>query len=102
MIFYESPHRLVKTLGQLAEVFGAERPASVSRELTKLFEETVTGTLGSLGADFGARANIKGEIVLVVAGNPVPPARESRAGRYAQEKEDAENEDRESDEFGED
>ncbi len=107
MIFYESPHRLVKTLAQLAEVFGASRPASVSRELTKLFEETVTGTLGSLGADFGARATIKGEIVLVVAGNPTPPAREGRAGRYALEEEeeqeqDAENEDRSADEFGED
>ena len=83
MIFYESPHRLVKTLQQLAEAFGPERPASVSRELTKLFEETQTGTLTSLAAEFAARPTVKGEIVLVVAGNPAPPAREGRAGRYA-------------------
>ena len=50
LIFYESPHRIVKTLEQLAEVLGPERPASVSRELTKLFEETVNGTLAELAA----------------------------------------------------
>jgi len=98
MIFYESPHRIVKTLEQLAEVFGAGRRASVSRELTKLFEETVTGTLASLVADFGARATIKGEIVLVVEGGPAP-ARESKANRYSQREE----QERESDDFeGED
>jgi 16S rRNA (cytidine1402-2'-O)-methyltransferase len=98
LIFYESPHRIVKTLEQLAEVFGPARRASVSRELTKLFEETVTGTLASLVADFGARATIKGEIVLVVEGGPAP-ARESKAGRYSQREE----QERESDDFeGED
>ena len=81
LIFYESPHRIVKTLGQLAEVLGPERPASVSRELTKLFEETVTGTLASLAADFAARLTIKGEIVVVVEGNLAPPPREPRPGR---------------------
>ncbi|OUJ76192.1 16S rRNA (cytidine(1402)-2'-O)-methyltransferase [Hymenobacter crusticola] len=69
LIFYESPHRLVKTLEQLAEALGAERQASVSRELTKLFEETVNGTLTELAADFGGRPSIKGEIVLVVQGH---------------------------------
>ncbi len=68
MIFYESPHRIVKTLEQLAEVLGPERPASVSRELTKLFEETVTAPLAELAANFAARPSIKGEIVLVVQG----------------------------------
>ncbi|RTQ48442.1 16S rRNA (cytidine(1402)-2'-O)-methyltransferase [Hymenobacter gummosus] len=68
MIFYESPHRIVKTLEQLAETLGPERPASVSRELTKLFEETVTDTLAALAAEFGRRATIKGEIVIVVQG----------------------------------
>jgi 16S rRNA (cytidine1402-2'-O)-methyltransferase len=68
LIFYESPHRIVKTLTQLAEVFGPERPASVSRELTKLFEETLTSTLGELAATLAARPAIKGEIVLVVEG----------------------------------
>ncbi|UYZ62301.1 16S rRNA (cytidine(1402)-2'-O)-methyltransferase [Hymenobacter weizhouensis] len=68
LIFYESPHRIVKTLEQLAEALGPDRPASVSRELTKLFEETVNGTLAELAADFGARPAIKGEIVVVVQG----------------------------------
>ena len=69
LIFYESPHRLVKSLEQLAEALGPERPASVSRELTKLFEETVNGTLAELAALFAARTTIKGEIVVVVQGN---------------------------------
>lgn len=68
LIFYESPHRIVKTLTQLAEVFGPERLASVSRELTKLFEETLTAPLGELAATLAARPVIKGEIVLVVKG----------------------------------
>ncbi len=69
LIFYESPHRIVKTLEQLAEVFGPERQASVSRELTKLFEETVNGTLPELAANFAGRSSIKGEIVVVVQGS---------------------------------
>ena len=81
MIFYESPHRIVRTLGQLAEVLGPERPASVSRELTKLFEETVNGPLAALAADFGARPAIKGEIVLVVQGRRVE--KPVKADRYA-------------------
>lgn len=68
LIFYESPHRIVKTLTQLAEVFGADRPASVSRELTKLFEETLTAPLGELAATLAARPAVKGEIVLIVEG----------------------------------
>ena len=95
MIFYESPHRIVKTLGQLAEVLGPARPASVSRELTKLFEETVTGTLASLEADFAARPTIKGEIVVVVEGNLAPPPREPRPGRddrYYRRADDADDE----------
>ncbi|WP_428664418.1 16S rRNA (cytidine(1402)-2'-O)-methyltransferase [Runella sp.] len=69
MIFYESPHRLLKSLEQFAEYFGAERQASVSRELTKLYEETVRGTLTEIIAYF-AEKTIKGEIVIVVAGKP--------------------------------
>lgn len=68
MIFYESPYRLVKTLTQLAEVFGAERNASVSRELTKIHEENVRGTLREL-IEYYSKSNVKGEIVLVVEGN---------------------------------
>ncbi|AUD06372.1 16S rRNA (cytidine(1402)-2'-O)-methyltransferase [Spirosoma pollinicola] len=67
MIFYESPHRLIKTLQQFAEVFGAERQASVSRELTKIFEENQRGPLSELIAYF-AQKTIKGEIVICVQG----------------------------------
>lgn len=67
MIFYESPYRLMKTLEQLAEFLGSERRASVSRELSKLFEENKRGTLGELIAHFGSKP-IKGEIVIVLEG----------------------------------
>jgi len=67
IIFYESPHRLVKTLTQLSEYMGAERYASVSRELTKLFEENARGTLQELITHFSQRS-VKGEIVIVVEG----------------------------------
>ncbi len=67
MLFYESPYRLAKTLGQLAEHFGADRPVSVSREISKVHEETVRGTLAGLAAHFTANEP-KGEIVIVVAG----------------------------------
>jgi 16S rRNA (cytidine1402-2'-O)-methyltransferase len=71
MIFYESPHRLVKALEQFIEYFGPDRPASVSRELTKKFEETVNGTLTDIAAHFKAK-EVKGEIVIVVGGKPHP------------------------------
>ena len=67
MIFYESPYRLVKTLTQLAEYFGDERPASVSREISKVHEETVRGTLSELVRHF-TENEPKGEIVLIVGG----------------------------------
>lgn len=67
MIFYESPYRLVKTLEQFKEYLGAERKASVSRELTKMFEETVNGTIEEILTHFQAK-EVKGEIVVVVAG----------------------------------
>lgn len=67
MIFYESPFRLVKTLGQFAEVFGPDRPASVSREISKLHDTTHRGTLQELFEYFTQHAP-KGEIVLVVRG----------------------------------
>lgn len=67
MIFYESPYRLVKTLEHFAEYFGSSRLASVSRELTKIFEETVNGTLEEVIAHF-SKKDVKGEIVIVVAG----------------------------------
>ncbi len=67
MVFYESPHRLLKALQQFAEFFGAERPASVSREISKLHEETVRGTLAELVEHFTAHEP-RGEIVVVVGG----------------------------------
>lgn len=69
MIFYESPNRLQKTLQQFAEEFGTGRKASVSRELTKIHEETLRGTLGELIIHFGENP-ARGEIVLVVEGSP--------------------------------
>ena len=67
MIFYESPYRLVKTLGQFVEVFGGDRPASVSREISKLHDTTHRGTLQELFDHFTANPP-KGEIVVVVRG----------------------------------
>ncbi|MFD2203898.1 16S rRNA (cytidine(1402)-2'-O)-methyltransferase [Shivajiella indica] len=67
MIFYESPHRLMKTLEQFAEAFGPARMASVSRELSKLFEENIRGSLADLILYYQEHP-IKGEIVLVVEG----------------------------------
>jgi 16S rRNA (cytidine1402-2'-O)-methyltransferase len=67
MIFYESPMRLVKTLEEFITYFGAERNCSVSRELTKLFEENKRGSLAEVAAYFTTK-NVKGEIVIVVAG----------------------------------
>ena len=74
MVFYESPMRLVKTLEQMAEYFGAERPCSVSRELTKKFEETRRGTLAEVAAYFRDKV-VKGEIVIVVGGAAAVRAR---------------------------
>jgi 16S rRNA (cytidine1402-2'-O)-methyltransferase len=68
MIFYESPHRVLKTLEQFKEVFGAERMVSVSREISKMFEETLNGTLEEMVQTFTTKA-IKGEFVIVVQGN---------------------------------
>lgn len=67
IVFYESPFRLVKLLQQLAEIFGAERKACVSRELTKIHEENARGTLTELIAHFESKT-VKGEIVVVVEG----------------------------------
>lgn len=68
MIFYESPHRLMKTLEQFSEAFGPDRQACVSRELTKLHEENVRGSLAEL-IEYYQTHPIKGEIVMVVAGS---------------------------------
>jgi 16S rRNA (cytidine1402-2'-O)-methyltransferase len=70
MIFYESPHRLVKALEEFSNIFGGERRASVSRELTKMFEETKRGTMEELIEYFNSKT-VKGEIVIVVEGRKV-------------------------------
>ncbi len=67
IVLYESPHRLVKALEQLLEAFGGDRMISVSRELTKVHEETVTGTIREVLDTFLLR-QVKGEIVLVIEG----------------------------------
>ncbi|WP_298532037.1 16S rRNA (cytidine(1402)-2'-O)-methyltransferase [uncultured Algibacter sp.] len=67
MIFYESPHKLVKTLGHFCEYFGENRPVSVSRELTKLFEETKRGTAKEV-LEYYTNKPPKGEIVVIVGG----------------------------------
>ncbi len=68
MVFYESPYRLVKTLGQFEEVFGPERPAAVARELTKKFEEVQRGPLAEVRAYFDEGGKVRGEVVIVVGG----------------------------------
>ncbi|MFP5436995.1 MAG: 16S rRNA (cytidine(1402)-2'-O)-methyltransferase [Bacteroidia bacterium] len=67
MIFYVSPHKLVKTLGEFLQYFGADRPVSVSRELSKLHEETVRGTATEVLEHF-TKKEPKGEIVVIVGG----------------------------------
>ncbi|MEL7001373.1 MAG: 16S rRNA (cytidine(1402)-2'-O)-methyltransferase [Bacteroidota bacterium] len=67
IILYESPHRLIKCLGQLVEYMGGDRRASVSRELTKLHEETVNSSLEELKTYFES-GTVKGEIVIVIEG----------------------------------
>lgn len=67
VILYESPHRLKKTLNQIVEFIGAERKISVSRELTKIFEETQSGTAEQV-RDYFETKDIKGEIVIIIQG----------------------------------
>ena len=67
MVFYESPMRLVKTLKEFIEYFGAERQCCVSRELTKFYEENKRGNLHDVCTHFSQK-DVKGEIVIVVAG----------------------------------
>ncbi len=67
MIFYESPLRLIKTLDEMAVYFGSARKCSVSRELSKVYEENIRGTLESVSAHYKEKT-VKGEIVIVVEG----------------------------------
>lgn len=67
MVFYESPMRLVKTLEEFIEYFGAERQCCVSRELTKIFEENKRGSLHEV-CNYFREKNVKGEIIIVLQG----------------------------------
>ena len=86
IIFYESPFRVVKCLEQLAEIFGEERAVSVSRELTKKFEQTVRGSVAEVLEHFRTHEP-KGEFVIVVAGAP-KPEKEQKKNRYAKDNEE--------------
>ena len=90
IIFYESPFRVVKCLEQFAETFGRDRRVSVSRELTKKFEQTVRGTIGEV-LEYFTEHEPKGEFVIVVAGSPKPEKAEKR-NRYATDKQSADDE----------
>jgi len=78
MVFYESPYRLVKTLEQLGEVMGTDRRACVAREISKIHEECVRGTLAELAVHFTATPP-RGEIVIVVAGQEEKPRKEEKS-----------------------
>jgi len=78
MVFYESPHRLIKTLTQFKEVFGEQRQAAVSREITKMHEENKRGTLTEL-IDYFNTQNIRGEMVIVVEGAEVVKEKKVRS-----------------------
>jgi 16S rRNA (cytidine1402-2'-O)-methyltransferase len=82
LVFYEAPHKLKRTLADLADVFGG-REAALCRELTKIYEEVKRGTLTELAAD---DASPRGEYVIVVSGAPKPPKR-TKINKYANEKE---------------
>ncbi|GAA4336535.1 16S rRNA (cytidine(1402)-2'-O)-methyltransferase [Mucilaginibacter gynuensis] len=77
LILYESPHRLLKTLEEMATYFGADRPVSVSRELTKMFEETVRGTVAEVKTYFETHP-VKGEFVICVQGKEDAKALKAR------------------------
>ena len=68
LIFYESPHKLLKTLGQISEIFGPDRGVSISRELSKIFEETFRGSIEE-AVDYFTTLAPKGEFVICIAGN---------------------------------
>jgi 16S rRNA (cytidine1402-2'-O)-methyltransferase len=88
LVLYESPHRILKTLKELAEHLGADRRAALCRELTKMHEEINRGTLAELHDVYAARPSIKGEFVVVVEGTGRKAARSSERGSRGSESED--------------
>ena len=85
MIFYESPYRVVKTLQQLAEVFGEDRQVSCCREISKLHEESVRGTLSEVISHF-METEPRGEFVIVLAGKDPKQLKEEMKERKREEK----------------
>lgn len=79
MIFYESPHRIIKTLKEFANYFGEDRQVSVSREITKMYEETVRGNLSEVATHFENNV-VKGEFVICLSGHTAPS--ESNQNKY--------------------
>lgn len=90
MIFYESPYRVVKTLAQFAEVFGADRRMSACREISKVHEESVRGTIAEVLRHFEENAP-RGEFVLVVEGAQTPKQSARKARRERMQKESEED-----------
>lgn len=84
LIFYESPHRLVKTLAQFVEVFGADRPVSVCREISKMHEESVRGTLAEVLAHF-TEVEPRGEFVIVLGGKEETGAKKAKNKKHEEE-----------------
>ena len=87
-VLYESPFRLVKCLMQLSEHCGADRGAAVCREITKLYEEVKRGTLAELIAHYESVDKVKGEIVVVVAGNNAVEERPAKGKEWKKQKKD--------------
>ena len=84
LIFYESPHRLVKTLAQFVEVFGADRPVSVCREISKMHEESVRGTLAEVLSHF-TEVEPRGEFVIVLGGKEEIGAKKAKNKKHEEE-----------------
>jgi 16S rRNA (cytidine1402-2'-O)-methyltransferase len=78
-VFYEAPHRILDTLGDVEAVFGVSQHVVVARELTKLHEEFLRGTVGEVRSQLAARASVRGEIVLMLAPSPALSSSEKRA-----------------------
>jgi 16S rRNA (cytidine1402-2'-O)-methyltransferase len=76
MVFFEAPHRVLATLAAMAAAFGQQRPAAVTRELTKLHEQVLRGTVAELRERLAAQGP-RGELTVVVAGAPEPPGRDA-------------------------
>ncbi|MFN8438987.1 MAG: 16S rRNA (cytidine(1402)-2'-O)-methyltransferase [Cytophagales bacterium] len=87
LVFYESPHRILKTLEQFCEYFGKERQISVSRELTKMFEETKTGTAQEI-LEYYTQFPPKGEIVIIVEGQKIKKSKKQYNNTETEEDED--------------